>query len=131
MQADHTIDDEQCLGKGDLICSILDKAGATLRQVNIKARLDVGTMQLRIAGIPLMVIPGPRDQTDQLWLDFDPRVDPDPVTGQMYEHFCYADDAGKQFDLDPVTLVATNDEIRAAALLEVVDQIIAGSAPQG
>ena len=39
--------------------------------------------------------------------------------------------AGKLPDLDPVTLVATNNEIRAAALLEVVDQIIAGSAPQG
>ncbi|WP_371436337.1 hypothetical protein [Polaromonas sp.] len=113
-------------GKGAVNCAVAGAGGAVVREVSMKARLDLASMALRYVGQPFLVKahdPEELKGDHAVVLDFDPFTQPDPVTGEHYTLFCFVDDGGKLLDLDPVTKIASSQDAYADELAAVAERL--------
>lgn len=114
-------------GKGSINCAVAIPDGTGLREVSMKARLDLETMKVRSVGQPFLVRaydPAELEGKNSVVLDFDPFTEPDPVTGERYTLFCFADDGGKLLDLDPVTMQASSEDLQVEELADLAERLV-------
>lgn len=88
-------------GKGHLRCSPTNPFGVTTNAVVMKARVDKETGCVRVCGGPIRIgadqpFNQPLDDYEKGW---DPLVQPDPISGVMFDDVAYEDDAGATFEV--------------------------------